>query len=146
MSPHLDTLSWLRANQSLVFLLNAVCLAEKQQIPIWQSLGWPDRGLNPRSTTLEVSMLTITPPMCFYTPTCREEAILQSPCPFVRPSVSPSVHLSVRLSVRSHFRNRYLSFYWKKWLHIYFLFTVRVFLAWLSMQHLIFLAKCKNIL
>jgi hypothetical protein len=63
-----------------------------------------------------------------YTPTRREGAILQSPCP----------------SVRSHFRNRYLSFYWKKlfyiwfalawWLvpclpfpgllHIYFLFTV----------------------
>ena len=34
MSPHLDTLSWFRANQSLLFLLNAVCLAEKQQIPI----------------------------------------------------------------------------------------------------------------
>jgi hypothetical protein len=65
-----------------------------------------------------------------YTPTHREEAILQSPCP------------SVRLSVRSHFRNRYLSFYWKKWLHIFFLFTVRltnewvgVFLARRSVQH-----------
>jgi hypothetical protein len=30
MSPHSDTL----ANQSLLFLLNVVCLAEKQQIPI----------------------------------------------------------------------------------------------------------------
>jgi hypothetical protein len=69
-----------------------------------------------------------------YTPTHREGAILQSPCP----------------SVRSHFRNRYLSFYWKKlfyiwfalawWLvpclpfpgllHIYFLFTV-----WLKIFH-----------
>jgi hypothetical protein len=39
----------------------------------------------------------------FYTPTRREGAILQSPCP------------SFRLSVRSHFRNRYLSFYGKKW-------------------------------
>ena len=67
-----------------------------------------------------------------YTPTRREGAILQSPCP------------SVRLSIRSHFRNRYLSFYWKKWLHIYFLFTVRltnervgVFLAWHSVKHLV---------
>ena len=85
-----------------------------------------------------------------YTPTHREGAILQSPCP---------------LSVRSHFRNRYLSFYWKKWFyiwymalawwlvpclpfpglpHIYFLFTVRltnervgVFLARRSVQHLV---------
>ena len=30
--PHLDTLSWFRANQSFFFLLNAACLAEKQQI------------------------------------------------------------------------------------------------------------------
>jgi hypothetical protein len=60
--------------------------------------------------------------------------------PLVRLSVSPSVHLSVR----SHFRNRYLSFYWKKWLHIYLLFTVRltnervwVFVARRSVQHLV---------
>jgi hypothetical protein len=33
MSPHSDTLSWFRANQSFLFLLNATCLAEKQQIP-----------------------------------------------------------------------------------------------------------------
>ena len=71
----------------------------------------------------------------------------------------------LRPSVRSHFRNRYLSFYWKKWLyiwymalawllvpclpfpglpHIYFLFTmwltnerVGVFLARHSVQHLV---------
>jgi len=30
MSLHSDTLSWFRANQSLLFLLNDVCLAEKQ--------------------------------------------------------------------------------------------------------------------
>jgi hypothetical protein len=34
MLPHADTLSWFQANQSLLFLLNAECLAEKQQIPI----------------------------------------------------------------------------------------------------------------
>jgi hypothetical protein len=34
MSFHLDTLYWFQANQSLLFLPNAACLAEKQQIPI----------------------------------------------------------------------------------------------------------------
>jgi hypothetical protein len=34
MSPHPDTLSWFRVNQSLLFLLNAVCLEGKQRIPI----------------------------------------------------------------------------------------------------------------
>jgi hypothetical protein len=34
MSPHWDALSWFRANQYLLFLLNVACLAEKQQIPI----------------------------------------------------------------------------------------------------------------
>ena len=34
MSPHSETLSWFRANHSLIYLLNAVCLAEKQQILI----------------------------------------------------------------------------------------------------------------
>ena len=34
MSLHSDTLFWFRANQSLLFLLNAACLAEKQQIAI----------------------------------------------------------------------------------------------------------------
>jgi hypothetical protein len=63
MSPHLDTLSWFRANQSFLFLLNAACLAEKQQIPILQSFVWPDRCSNPRSTTLEASTLTIAPSM-----------------------------------------------------------------------------------
>ena len=53
-------------------------------------------------------------------------------CPSVRPFVHPFT-----LSYR------YLSFYWKKWLHIYFLFTVRltnervgVFLVRRSVQHL----------
>jgi hypothetical protein len=34
MSSHSATLSRFPANQSLFFLLHAVCLAEKQQIPI----------------------------------------------------------------------------------------------------------------
>jgi len=34
MSIHWDTLFWFQANQSLLFLLHAACLAEKQQIPI----------------------------------------------------------------------------------------------------------------
>ena len=63
MSPHLDTLFRFRANQSLLFLPNAACLAEKQQIPILQSLVWPNRDSNPRSTTLEASTLTIAPSM-----------------------------------------------------------------------------------
>ena len=66
MSPHSDTLSWFRANQSLLFLLNVACLAEKQQIPILQSLVWPYWGLNTRSTALEASTLTITPPMWLF--------------------------------------------------------------------------------
>jgi hypothetical protein len=60
---HSDTLFWFRANQSLLLLLNAACFAEKQQISILQSLVWPDLGSNPRSTALEVSTLTIMPPM-----------------------------------------------------------------------------------
>jgi hypothetical protein len=34
MLPHSDTLSWFRANQSLLFLLNTAWLAKKQQISI----------------------------------------------------------------------------------------------------------------
>ena len=47
MSPHSDTLSWFRANQSLLFLLNAVYSVEKQQIPELYSLVWPDLGSKP---------------------------------------------------------------------------------------------------
>ena len=32
MSPHSDTLFWFRANQFLLLLINAACLAKKQQI------------------------------------------------------------------------------------------------------------------
>ena len=34
MSHHSDTLSWFRTNQSLLFLLNAACFAENEQIPM----------------------------------------------------------------------------------------------------------------
>ena len=63
ISLHSDTLFWFRANQSLPFLVNDAYLAEKQQMPILESLVWPDRGSNPRPTTLEASTLTITPLM-----------------------------------------------------------------------------------
>ena len=35
MSSHSDTLSWFRTNQSVVFLLHAVCLVEKQQMKFY---------------------------------------------------------------------------------------------------------------
>ena len=63
MSLHSDTLFWSRVNQSLLLLLNAEYLAEKQQIPILLSLVSPDWDSNSRSTEHETSTLTITPPM-----------------------------------------------------------------------------------
>ena len=50
---HMILLFLLRANQSSLFLLNAACLAEKQQISIDMTL----------STALAASTPTITPPM-----------------------------------------------------------------------------------
>ena len=60
MFPNPNTVAWFRVNQSLLFLLNAVMLAEKQQIPFFESLVWPNRDSNSRSPTLEASTLTIT--------------------------------------------------------------------------------------
>jgi hypothetical protein len=65
MSLHSDTLFWFRANQSLLFLLNAAFLEEKQQIPIVYSFVWQDHGSYPQSIVLEASTLTITLPMRF---------------------------------------------------------------------------------
>ena len=62
MSPHSETLSWFRADQSLLFLLNAVCLVEKQQIQMYHFYSLWFEPI-PRSTSLEASMLTITPLM-----------------------------------------------------------------------------------
>ena len=39
-------------------VLNAVCLVEKQKIPISSSLVWPDQGLNLWSTILQANILT----------------------------------------------------------------------------------------
>jgi hypothetical protein len=44
-------------------MMNTACLAEKQQIPILSYVVWPYRGSNPLLTALEVSTLTITPPI-----------------------------------------------------------------------------------
>ena len=66
MSPQSDTLSLFRANQYLLFLLNVAYLAAKQQITIFDSLVWPKRGSNPRSITLEASMLIITSLLWFF--------------------------------------------------------------------------------
>jgi hypothetical protein len=44
-----DTLFWFRTNQSLLLLFSVACLAEKQHIPVLQSLVWHDRCSNPRT-------------------------------------------------------------------------------------------------
>jgi hypothetical protein len=44
-----------------VFALTVLLKAEKQQMPILQSLVCPDQGPNPRFAALEMSMLPITP-------------------------------------------------------------------------------------
>ena len=72
MSLHSDTLSWFWANRCLLFLLDAACLMEKQEIPILQSLSWPDGDsnlqsaaiqTNLQSAAIQMSTLTITPPV-----------------------------------------------------------------------------------
>ena len=63
MSLQFNTLYWFWSNQSLLFLLNDACLAEKHEMPILYFLVWPYRLSNPQSTALEEITLTITPPM-----------------------------------------------------------------------------------
>ena len=43
---HSDTLSWFQDIQSLLLLLKAAWLTEKQQIPILYSRIWPGQGSN----------------------------------------------------------------------------------------------------
>ena len=57
-----DTLFWLWADPSLLLPLNAVCLVEKQLIPILMSLVWPCQWSIPQPSAIEVETLTITPP------------------------------------------------------------------------------------
>lgn len=42
MLPHLDTLCYFPVNKTLLLIFNAARFAEKQQIPILQSLIAPD--------------------------------------------------------------------------------------------------------
>ena len=49
MSLNTDTLFWFRVNQFLLFLLNAACLAEKQQIPIFIVFSLTRPWLKPTS-------------------------------------------------------------------------------------------------
>jgi hypothetical protein len=59
MLPHSDTLSWIWANQSLLFLLNTACLTEKQQIPFFFGVVWSDSSSNLRSTAVGANTLTM---------------------------------------------------------------------------------------
>jgi hypothetical protein len=52
---HLDTLSWFRANQSLLLLLNAACLAEKQQMWYWNKPKIQTTRRNQHAKTLQLS-------------------------------------------------------------------------------------------
>ena len=60
MSLYSDTLFWFRANQSLFLLLNAACLAVKQQIPILMSLVWPDRARGEHSNHYATNAVSMT--------------------------------------------------------------------------------------
>ena len=57
--------SWFRANQSLLFLLNAECSAEIQQIPLkYIFFGLTRSGLEPAIYHTEMSTLLCVSPMC----------------------------------------------------------------------------------
>jgi hypothetical protein len=58
------SMSWyfFMFNEWVSDLINAACLAEKQQILISLSLAWPNLGSNSRSNAFKTNTLTITPP------------------------------------------------------------------------------------
>ena len=56
-SLHSGTLFWIRAHQSLLLILNDVCLLDRQHF--W-CLCFDRQGHEPRSTVLQTSTLTIT--------------------------------------------------------------------------------------
>ena len=60
---HSDTFFLFQTIQYLLLLLNAACIAEKQQIPILLALAWPDHDSNTWSTTPQASTPTLTPQM-----------------------------------------------------------------------------------
>jgi hypothetical protein len=65
MSLHSDTLFWFRGNQTLLFRLNAACLANGEKKYIFRSLLFdPTAAPTPRSTALEESTLTILRHQC----------------------------------------------------------------------------------
>ena len=57
MSSHLDALSRFIANQFLFLFFKAAYSAEKQQVPMVESLVLSDHDSNPRSTALQVATL-----------------------------------------------------------------------------------------
>jgi len=77
MSPHSDTVSRFRANQYLLFLLNGLCLEEKQQMPILV-IGLTDRGSNLRSTTLEHASHYTTDAVHYTVTTCFNKIIINT--------------------------------------------------------------------
>jgi hypothetical protein len=53
LSLHSDTLYWFRSNQSSLILLNGVCFAEKQQIPIHIVTIYRTRGEHAKHYTTD---------------------------------------------------------------------------------------------
>jgi hypothetical protein len=117
MSLHLDTLFWFRAIQSLLFLLTAACLEEKQQIPIFIVFGLTRPGLEPTIYRTRGEQLTITPPM--WLPLMEVEAhyqpqVLRLPYGHQNPEVSQVSSLYLSLFSSSNTQHTRWSWYlWK---------------------------------
>ena len=62
IAPHRH-INLILSNYCLLFLLNDTCFSRETANTDSNSLVWPDWGLNPWSNALDVSTLTITPPM-----------------------------------------------------------------------------------